>query len=204
MIDARVRAHIGQFRLAAELKGSGVTCLVGRNGAGKTTLLRTLAGFLGIDEGRIVVGEVDITRFPVERRKVVLVTPGSFFPHLEVDAHITWGRRLSGKPVAQEEVSRVKSELGIDYPGRVGKLSLGARERVSLATALLAAPKAILVDEAFSSLHEREEFIVAYGRLLAEAHVDLVFASQDPADGRLADNVYLIKGGVTTAEVARV
>ena len=72
------------------------------------------------------------------------------------------------------------------------------RERVSLATALLAEPKAILVDEAFASLHDREEFIKAYRRLLAAARIDLVFSSQEAADGSLADNLYLIEEGVTT------
>ncbi|HYB08014.1 MAG TPA: ATP-binding cassette domain-containing protein [Nitrososphaerales archaeon] len=199
MIDASVKSHIGQFQLAAEVRGTGVTCIVGRNGAGKTTLLRTLAGFLKIDEGHVLVGGVDVTRAPVEKRGVVLVTPESFFSHMDVDAHMIWGRKLSGRPTREVEVLSIRSKLGIDFRGPVGKLSLGMRERVSLATALLAAPKVILVDEAFASLHDREAFVAAYGRILAESHVDLIFTSQDLADGKLADNVYMIKAGVTTA-----
>lgn len=199
MIDANIRSHIGQFKLTAEVKGSGVTCILGRNGAGKTILLRTVAGFLKVDDGYVLVGGADVTRLPVERRGIVLVTPGSFFPHLDVDTHMVWGRRLSGRPLGEGEVSYVKSQLGIDFGGRVGRLSLGMRERVSLATALLAAPKLILVDEAFASLHDREAFIAAYGRLLKGAQVDLVFTSQDAADGKLADNLFVIEAGVTGA-----
>jgi molybdate/tungstate transport system ATP-binding protein len=199
LIDAKIRAHIGQFRLAAEVKGSGATCIVGRNGAGKSTLMRTLAGFLKVDEGRILIGGEDVTWLPVEKRGVVLVTPGSCFPHLDVDTHMTWGRRLSGRPVGEGEVSQVKSQLGIDSVGRVGRLSLGMRERVSLATALLAAPKVVLVDEGFANLHDREGFIAAYSRLLREAHVDLLFTSLDAADGKLADNVLTITAGTTSS-----
>lgn len=198
MIDARIRSHVGQFKLAAEIRGSGVTCIAGRNGAGKSTLLRTLAGFLKIDEGHIFVDGREVTRLPVEKRGVVLVTPGSYFPHLDVDEHMVWGRKILGRPVGEEEVSEVKSQLGIDFGGRVGRLSLGMRERVSLATALLAAPKAVLVDEAFASLHEREGFLTTYGKLLRKAQVDLVFASQDSADGKLADNLFVITAGVTS------
>jgi len=198
MIEADIRAHAGRFNLAARVNGSGVTCVAGRNGAGKTTLLRAMAGFIRIDEGHLLVGGVDVTRLPVEKRGVVLVTPGSALQHMDVDSHLVWGRKLIGKQIQYDQVSRVKSELGIDFGGRVGKLSLGMSERVSLATALLAEPKAIFVDEAFASLHDREEFIRAYGRLLVGARIDLVFSSQDAADGKLADNVYLIDEGVTT------
>ena len=198
MIEVKLRAHVGQFHLAAQVNGSGVTCVAGRNGAGKTTLLRAMAGFLRIDEGHVLVGGLDVTRLPVDKKGVVLVTPGSAFLHLDVDSHLGWGRKILGKRIQEDQVSKVKSELGIDFGGRVGKLSLGMRERVSLATALLAEPKAILVDEAFASLHDREEFIRAYGRLLVGAHIDLVFSSQEATDGKLADKLYMIEGGVAT------
>jgi len=198
VIEAKIRAHSGQFHLAAEVNGSGTICVAGKNGAGKTTLLRTMAGFLKIDEGQVLVRGQNVTRLPVEKRGIVLVTPGSAFQHLDVDSHLVWGRKL-GKRIQEDQVSKVKSELGIDFGGRVGKLSLGMRERVSLATALLAEPKAILVDEAFASLHNREEFITAYARLLVGANIDLVFSSQEAADGKLADILYLIDEGVTSA-----
>jgi molybdate/tungstate transport system ATP-binding protein len=198
MIDAQVRAHVGQFRLTAEIKGSGVICVVGKNGSGKSTLLKTLAGFIRIDEGHVSVGGIDVTRLPVEKREVVMVTPNSFIPHMHVDSHIIWGMRLRGRKPDEGEVSRIKQELGIDFGGQVRKLSLGMRERVSLATALLARPKAVLVDEAFANLHSRDDFITTYSKLLNDAQVDLVFTSQDEADARLADVTYLLRNGSTS------
>ena len=85
--------------------------------------------------------------------------------------------------------------MGIDFHGRVGKLSLGMRERVSLATALLSSPAGILVDEAFSNLHEREEFVSSYRKLAADAGVDVVFSTQDDSDGGLAEHLYVIEDG---------
>jgi molybdate/tungstate transport system ATP-binding protein len=69
------------------------------------------------------------------------------------------------------------------------------RERVSLATALLARPRAIFVDEAFSNLHEREAFIGSYRKLAADAKVDVVFSTQDESDSRLADHLYVMSEG---------
>lgn len=198
MIEVKLRSRLGQFQLTADLASGGITCLAGRNGSGKTSLLKAIAGFLQIDEGYVRIGSSDITRLPVEERGVVLVTPASFFPHLDVDSHITWGARLRGKKPHSEDVSKIKSELGIDFQGPVRHLSLGMKERVALATALLASPKAILVDEAFSNLHDRESFITSYGGLVKEAGADLIFASQDEADGSLADHLYIMHDGSTS------
>lgn len=195
MIQASLRAHRGQFRLKADLEGSGTTCVAGNNGAGKTTLLRALAGFIALDSGHVVVGGVDVTASPADKRGVVLVAPGSFLPRFDVDSHLRWGARLRGREPSEAELSKVKSELGIDFAGTVGKLSTGMRERVALATALFARPKVVLVDEGFAGLHDRDDFISAYRRLLGGSGVDLVFTSQDEADGRFADRTYRIADG---------
>jgi molybdate/tungstate transport system ATP-binding protein len=195
LIEAKVRARLGQFQLDAELRDTGIICLAGKNGSGKTSLLRAIAGFLRMDEGYVRVGGTDVTRRPVEKREVVMVTPTSFFPHLNVDSHITWGARLRGIGLSRGEISKVKSGLGIDFEGSVRDLSLGMRERVALATALLASPKAILVDEVFATLHDREKFIVSYGSLVKERGIDMIFTSQDERDGRLSEHLYVMENG---------
>ena len=96
----------------------------------------------------------------------------------------------------------MRRDLGIEFEGPVRNLSLGMRERVSLATALLARPRAVLVDEVFSSLHDGEEFVKTYGGLAKARGMELVFTSQDEADGRMADKLYVMKEG--TASLAGV
>ena len=202
MIEVKVKTRLDQFQLDAELHASGTICLAGRNGSGKTSLLRAIAGFLRIDEGYVVIGGTDVTRQPVERRGVIMVTPTTFFPHLDVDSHLVWGAKLGGqaKPDKAEEVERVRSELGINFGGPVRNLSQGMRERVALATALLASPKAILVDEAFSNLHEKEEVVASYCRLATERGIDVIFTSQDEADGRLSAHLYVMNDGSISRE----
>ena len=68
---------------------------------------------------------------------------------------------------------------------------------MSLATAMLAAPKVVLVGEAFATLHSREAFMLACGKLPKEARVDLVFSNQDAAGGKPVDRLYRIEAGVT-------
>ena len=196
MIEAKVSVQVGEFRLRAELQGGGTICLAGKNGTGKTTLLRAIAGFLPIAEGFVRIGGTDITKSPVEERDVVLVTPATCLPHLSVDSHVMWGARLKGLRPEKEHVLRLKSELGIDYSGTVGNLSRGMRQRVALATALLSSPRAVLVDEAFLGLNDREAFISRYGKLAKQASVELIFSSQDEADGTLTDYLYVLHDGL--------
>ena len=197
MIEVQARKRLGEFSLAAEMNDSGFICLAGRNGSGKTSLLKAIAGLLQLDEGIIKINGLEVTRLPVEKRSVIMVRPSSFFPHLDVDSHITWGARLKGMKLGEGKVSKVKTELGIDFDGSVRDLSLGMRERVALATALLASPSVILVDEAFSNLHGRDEFMTSYGKLSREAGIDVVFSSQEEEDGQLSDHLYTISNGIT-------
>jgi molybdate/tungstate transport system ATP-binding protein len=198
MIETSVKKRFGGFALDAAISEAGFICLAGKNGSGKTTFLRIVAGLAKPDGGHVKVNGKEIAGLPVEKRGVVLVTPGSSIPSLEVDAHIRWGAKLKGAEIREDRFAKVKQELGIDFRGRVGKLSLGMCERVSLATALLSAPAVILVDEAFSNLHEREEFIRSYRELAAESRTDLVFSTQDESDGKLAEHMYSMQDGKAT------
>lgn len=188
---------MGQFSLSAELEDSGFICLAGRNGSGKTSLLRAIAGLIQVDNGYVRIDGVDVTRLPVEKRSVIMVTPNSFFAHLDVDSHITWGARLNRMKPNREKISKVKAELGIDFGGPVRRLSVGMRERVALATALLASPKVILVDEAFSNLHDKHDFIASYRKLVGDEGIDLIFSTPDEADGSLSEHLYVISNGTT-------
>ena len=193
-----MQKRYGQFLLDAALGDGGFICVAGRNGSGKTTLFRIIAGLTKPDGGSVKINGKDVTRTPLERRGVVMVTPGSSIPNMQEDGHLRWGAKLKGVEIGEERLRAVKAALGIDFRGKVGKLSLGMRERVSLATALLSGPAAILVDEAFSNLHEREEFIRAYRGLAAGAGVDVVFSTQDDTDGGLAEHLYVLEDGRAT------
>ncbi|HEV2138883.1 MAG TPA: ATP-binding cassette domain-containing protein [Nitrososphaerales archaeon] len=200
MIEVNVRKQQGEFSLLAELEDSGFICLAGRNGSGKTSLLKAIAGLLQVDDGYVRIGGIDVTRLPMDKRRVIMVTPNSFFPHLDVDSHITWGARLRRMKPDEKKVSKVKYELGIDFAGSVRQLSVGMRVRVALATAFMASPKVILVDEAFSNLHEKQDFVASYRKLVGDEGIDLIFSSPDEADGRLSDHLYVISNGTTTRQ----
>jgi molybdate/tungstate transport system ATP-binding protein len=195
MIEVRAKKKLGEFQLDAEISGGGFICLSGKNGSGKTTLLKIIFGIMSPDEGYVKVGSVEVTRLPLEKRNIVFVAPDSYIPHLGVEKHLVWGAKVRGMDPDEATVKKVSEALGISYKEKLSKLSLGMRERVSLATALLSKPRVILVDEAFSNIDERENFIRAFRQLSSEISADVVFTTQSSEDSKFADCTYLMEVG---------
>ncbi len=195
MIHVRARKKLGDFVLEAEIQDEGFICLTGQNGTGKSTLLNIIAGVLKADEGFVKLASNDISNLSMDKKEVILVTPQSYIQHMDVEKHLTWGMNLNGREKNLGQVGKVKSDLGITYSGKLQKLSLGMRERVSLATALLARPRLILVDETFSNIDNRAEFITRFRRLCSESRVEAIFTSQLTEDSAMADHAYVMEKG---------
>lgn len=198
MIEVKIKKRLGNFFLDSELKDENFICLVGKNGSGKSSLLNVIAGIHEPDEGYVKINSESITDVSPENKGVVLVTPDSCLPNFNVDRHLLWGARIRKKQVHEGMVSEVRKKLGINYHGKVSKLSLGMRERVSLATALLATPKVILVDEAFGNIDNRKEFIQAYREYASKSRIDVIFSTQHREDSNEADHLYEMNEGRST------
>jgi ABC-2 type transport system ATP-binding protein len=139
--------------LSFTVRPGAVTGFLGPNGAGKTTTLRMLLGLTRPTSGRALVGDRTYAEHPQPARLVgAALEASSFHPgrtglgHLEVYA-------------AQVGVSRVRCRELIDFVGlseaedrRVGGYSMGMRQRLGLATALLGDPPAIVLDEPANGL----------------------------------------------------
>ncbi|HXW36646.1 MAG TPA: ATP-binding cassette domain-containing protein [Nitrososphaerales archaeon] len=197
MIEAKVRKRLGNFQLDSEYKDSGFSLLSGPNGSGKTTFLSIIAGTLSPDEGFVKVGSVETTNLPIDKRKTVFVASGSYIPHLEVEKHLRWGAMVRKTRLEDSRVREVAESLGIHASGRVSELSLGTKGRVALATALLASPEVILVDEVFSGLDGRAGVLSAYVDLTKRARIDVIATSQDDAGFESVDHRYVISRGKT-------
>jgi len=198
LIEVKVKKQLGNFFLDSELKDENFICLVGKNGSGKTSLLNIIAGVYKPDEGYVKINSEIITDVCVEEKQVVLVTPDSCIPNFQVDKHLVWGAKLRKKHVENDSVMEIRKKFGIDYNGSVSKLSLGMKERVSLATALLAIPKVILIDEAFGNIDNRTEFINDYREFTRKSMIDVIFSTQHAEDSKGADHLYEMDQGRAT------
>jgi ABC-2 type transport system ATP-binding protein len=126
----------------------GVTGFLGPNGAGKTTTLRMLLGLVRPSAGTATIGGRRYADLPHPRREVgAVLEAGGFHPGRRAREHLLILARLSGVP--DRRVDEVLDEVGLtaDAGRRVGGYSLGMRQRLGLAGALLGDPGVLVLDE---------------------------------------------------------
>ncbi|MCV7222162.1 ABC transporter ATP-binding protein [Mycolicibacterium elephantis] len=136
--------------VTADFPAGTVTALLGLNGAGKTTLLRLIAGLDRPDAGSVVV--CGRHRRDEPGLLGVHLGPEAMDPRHTVLRHLSWLAALSGVQTAR--VEHVLAEVGLQdqRSERIGALSLGARQRLAIGSALLGEPRALLFDEPLNGL----------------------------------------------------
>lgn len=167
--------------------------VVGNNGSGKTVLMKCICGFMKADKGTILVNgrqvgkEVD---FP-DSLGVIIETPG-FIPNLSGYKNLKILAALKGKiGKAQicEAMRRVGLEAGMRKP--VAKYSLGMRQRLGIAQAIMEEPEVLVLDEPFNGLDRHG--VVEMRTLLKELKADgkaILLASHNAQDiEELCDHV---------------
>lgn len=154
--------HQGTFELKNinfSIPDRSYATLMGATGSGKTTLLEVICGLRRISQGRLMMGDVDITRLSCSSREIGYVPQDSaLFPTMKVDQQIAFGLdvRKIARPERNKRVSYLAELLDLDhllqrYPN---DLSGGERQRIALARALSFRPNLLCLDEPFSALDE--------------------------------------------------
>jgi len=133
-----------------ELKPGEIVAITGPSGCGKTTLLRCICGLEDLDSGDLLLEGRGISTLNAEERGIGLIFQKAvLYPHLNVEGNLRLGNKKG-------DITNALVEVGMEgfEERRVESLSGGEGQRVSLARALLAKPKVLLLDEPFSSLDE--------------------------------------------------
>ena len=127
---------------------------LGRNGAGKTTTIRLLLGLLRPDAGQARIAGIDVARnrMAAARKVGALLEAQGFHPHLNGRENLDLSRRLLGLPAPEVERVLEVVEMTPHARRRVGDYSLGMRQRLGLARAMLGAPPVLVLDEPTNGL----------------------------------------------------
>ena len=186
-----------------------VYAFVGPNGAGKTTVIRLVSGLAFPTAGEVRLLGINPFETPSVRRELgaVVEAPAAFYPYLTGRGNLALHARLAGA-VSESRIGEVLEmmELGHAAERKVGVYSLGMRQRLGVAAALLTRPKVLILDEPASgmdplSLHLVHSVLRNAARegtavLLSTHHLDEVVAYCSRVaiieEGALIDEVNLL------------
>ncbi len=173
---------------------------MGPSGSGKSTLLAFVSSALDPAfraRGRVVADGADVSVLPAHRRRIgILFQDDLLFPHLSVGGNLAFGLPPGGSSVERRtQIAAALAEAGLagfeqrDPAARSG----GQRARVALLRALLAKPRALLLDEPFSKLDAElrariRDFVFARARRLG---LPVLMVTHDPADAESAGGTLL-------------
>jgi ABC-2 type transport system ATP-binding protein len=192
--------------LDLELAAGTVTGLLGPNGAGKTTTLRMLLGLVAPSEGTATFDGCPYAELDQPARRVgAVLEASSFHPGRRAVDHLRILASAAGLPVAR--VAQALDQVGMAEHARrrVGGFSLGMRQRLGLAAALLGEPSVLVLDEPANGLDpEGVHWLRAFLRSQADAGRTVVVSSHLLAEiAQTVDHVVILDRGrlVTSASL---
>ena len=196
-------------RIDLAIESGECLALFGPNGAGKTTLLRLLAGLLRPTAGEARVDGVTLPGGASARAVVGLISHQTMlYPALTALENVEFAARLHGVPDATGAARAALGRLGIadraDTPVRA--LSRGMQQRVTVARALVHAPRVLLLDEPFTGLDDAGSATLAAALAgLAREGAALLLVTHDVREGlALATHVAVMRRGAIALYEPRI
>ena len=180
--------------------------LVGPTGAGKSSIINLLCRFYDVQSGRVLVDGIDVRDVTIEslRKQLGIVLQDTFIFSGTIRENIRYGRidatdeevEEAAKIVgAHEFISNLPDGYDTEVRERGSRLSVGQRQLLSFARAILANPKILILDEATSSVDAYTEFLIQRAlEKLFEGRTSIVIAHR-LSTVRNADKIYVIESG---------
>jgi subfamily B ATP-binding cassette protein MsbA len=183
-----------------------ITALVGPSGAGKSTIIKLLAAFHNPEQGRILVDSTDLAtvRLDSYRTQLGVVLQDSFLFDGSIAENIAFSRPSATREEIIEacriaHVDEFVDRLACKYDTVVGergvKLSGGQRQRASIARAILANPRILILDEATSSLDSESEELIQEGLKFLMKNRTTVVIAHRLSTIRQADQILVLEQG---------
>jgi multiple sugar transport system ATP-binding protein len=186
-----------------EIKDGEFMVLVGPSGCGKSTTLRMLAGLEEVNDGRIYIGEKDITKLPPKDRDIAMVFQNyALYPHMSVADNMAFSLKMAKMPADERKkaVAEAARILNLtEYLDRKPKaLSGGQRQRVAMGRAIVRKPQVFCMDEPLSNLDAkmRVQTRTDIAKLQSDLGVTTVYVTHDQVEAMtMGDRVAVMKDG---------
>jgi multiple sugar transport system ATP-binding protein len=195
--------HVAVQALDLEIADGEFLVLVGPSGCGKSTVLRLVAGLETPTQGRIFIGEQDVTDLPPQARDLAMVFQNyALYPHKSVRENLAFGLRMrrASADLIRKRVAEVATILGLEslLDRKPVQLSGGQRQRVALGRAIVREPQAFLLDEPLSNLDVtlRVETRAELARLHQRLGATMLYVTHDQEEAMtLGDRIAVLRDG---------
>ncbi len=189
--------------VSLEIGDGELMVLVGPSGCGKTTLMRMIAGLETVSDGKILIGERDVTTAAPKERDVAMVFQNyALYPHMTIAENIGFPLRLRrvSKGESKAAIAKAAGILGLSavLDRRPGQLSGGQRQRVAMGRAIVREPSVFLMDEPLSNLDAklRVEMRAEILRIQRRVNVATVYVTHDQTEAMtMGDRVAVLDSG---------
>ena len=184
-----------------EVEEGAAIGIVGANGSGKSMLFKSICNLITPTSGEVFVFGERVGKngeFPADVG-VLIESPG-FLPSLSARKNLMLLAGIRGK-IGQKEVDEAIKTVGLDPEDKrpVKKYSMGMRQRLSIAQAIMEKPRLLILDEPMNGLDRQgvEDMHALIAKMHKEENVTLLLTSHHPEDiDALCDKVYLMENGV--------
>lgn len=180
------------------LQEGGIYGIVGDNGSGKTVLLKLICGFMKPDSGTVTVNGKVIGKdadFP-ENTGIIIEAPG-FLPNYSGMKNLEYLASIRGK-IGKEQIESAMKTVGLDPSSklRVGKYSLGMKQRLGIAQAIMENQQLLILDEPMNALDKDagEEMRKLFLSFKASGKTMLIVSHNEGDISTLCDEVYEFDG----------
>lgn len=185
--------------ICLEMKGGTVYGLQGKNGSGKTMLMRAISGLIRPTSGRIVInGEQLHKNISIPRSIGLLLENPSLLPEYDASQNLKLLAKMQGG-VPEEKIRQLIRDVGLDDAGhkKVEKYSLGMKQRLGIAAAILGSPDIILLDEPINAIDGEgvEEIRSLILSLKNEKRIIIVACHDKEEMNLLADEIVHLRDG---------
>lgn len=164
-----VNEKVAMNNLSLDVNKGDFITVIGGNGAGKSTLMNAVTGVFGIDEGKITLDGIDLTHMSENRRakyfgRVFQDPMMGTVPNMEIQENLAlafrrgkshglkWGITAAEKRLYRDQIARLGLGLEDRMSAKVGLLSGGQRQAITLLMSTLVRPKMLLLDEHTAAL----------------------------------------------------
>lgn len=172
--------------------------IVGKNGAGKTVLFKIIAGFIKPSSGKVTVAGkiIGVDRDFPDSLGLIIETPG-FLSQYNAYQNLLYLANINNK-ISKEDIKEAIRMVGLDPDSnkKVGKFSLGMRQRLGIAQAIMENPNLIILDEPMNGLDKKG--IEDVKELLLKLKGDgktILMASHYAEDMEICDEVFQMEDG---------